>query len=179
MSNINIGDHPDRVLMTLRQTKLRKWFESKPLPRKEKGYIGQLLLGKEVFGSHAARRIEREYGMPSGYLDGVESFDGMAFPERIKVLRLQRGLTQEQLAIFVGVSQSAVAAWENGRRAIPRGSHLLSLGEALGFDAKELFGVAQGAQGGSATEVRLLAAFRALAEDHQRIAVKLIEALAQ
>lgn len=176
---MNYEGHPDRELMTLRRTKLKEWFESKPLPRKEKGYIGQLLLGKEVFGSHAARRIEREYGMPSGYLDGVEAFDGMAFPERIKALRLRRGLTQQQLAIFVGVSQTAVAAWENGKRAIPRGSHLLSLGEALGFDAKELFGMEQGEQGGSAAEVRLLAAFRALPEDHQRIAVRLIEALAQ
>lgn len=176
---MNYEGHPDKELMTLRRAKLKEWFESKPLPRKEKGYIGQLLLGKEVFGSHAARRIEREYGMPSGYLDGVEAFDGMAFPERIKALRLRRGLTQQQLAIFVGVSQTAVAAWENGKRAIPRGSHLLSLGEALGFDAKELFGMEQGEQGGSAAEVRLLAAFRALSEDHQRIAVKLIEALAQ
>lgn len=176
---MSIEGHPDRELMALRRAKLKEWFESKPLPRKEKGYIGQLMLGKEVFGSHAARRIEREYGMPSGYLDGVDAFDGMAFPERIKALRLCRGLTQQQLAIFVGVSQTAVAAWENGKRAIPRGSHLLSLGEALGFDAKELFGMAQGEQGGSAAEVRLLAAFRALPEDHQRIAVKLIEALAQ
>ncbi|WP_324779756.1 helix-turn-helix transcriptional regulator [Thiobacillus sedimenti] len=103
----------------------------------------------------------------------------MAFPERIKALRLRRGLTQQQLAFFVGVSQTAVAAWENGKRAIPRGSHLLSLGEALGFDAKELFGMEKSKQGGSAAEVRLLAAFRALSEDHQRMAVKLIEALAQ
>lgn len=179
MSNTNFEDHPDRVLMTLRQTKLKEWFDGKTIPRKEKGYIGQLLLGKEVFGSHAARRIEREYGMPSGYLDGIETFDNMGFPERIKALRLRRGLTQEQLAIFVGVSQSAVAAWENGKRAVPRGSHLLRLGEALGFDAKELFGMAQGEQCGSAAEVRLLAAFRALPEDQQRMAIKVVEALAQ
>src|SRR3569832_1851404 len=150
MSNTNFEDHPDRVLMTLRQTKLKEWFDGKTIPRKEKGYIGQLLLGKEVFGSHAARRIEREYGMPSGYLDGIETFDNMGFPERIKALRLRRGLTQEQLAIFVGVSQSAVAAWENGKRAVPRGSHLLRLGEALGLETKELFGMAQGERGGAA-----------------------------
>ncbi|WP_296891796.1 helix-turn-helix transcriptional regulator [Thiobacillus sp.] len=178
MNTTNIEDHPDRVLMTLRQSKLKEWFDGKTIPRKEKGYIGQLLLGKEVFGSHAARRIERDYGMPSGYLDGVEAFDGMTFPARIKALRLRRGLTQEQLAIFVGVSQTAVAAWENGKRVVPRGSHLLRLGEALGFDAKELFGSVQGEQCGSAVEVRLLAAFRALPEGHQRIAIKLIEALA-
>lgn len=179
MKNTNIADHPDRVLMTLRQSKLKAWFDGKPIPRKEKSYIGQLLLGKEVFGSHAARRIEREYGMPSGYLDGIETFDNMDFPERIKTLRLRRGLTQGQLAIFVGVSQTAVAAWENGKRAVPRGSHLLRLGEALGFEAKDLFGMSQGEQFGSAAEVRLLAAFRALPDDHQRIAIKLIEALAQ
>jgi|SRR3569833_34253 len=179
MNNKNIEDHPDRVLMTVRQSKLKEWFDGKPMPRKEKGYLGQLLLGKEVFGSHAARRIEREYGMPSGYLDGIEVFDGMTFPERIKALRLRRGLTQEQLAIFVGVTQTAVATWENGKRAIPRGNHLIRLGEALGFDAKELFGMVQGEQCGSAAEVRLLAAFRALPEDYQRIAIKLVEALAQ
>ena len=46
--------------MTLRQSKLKAWFDGKPMPRKEKGYIGKLLLGKEDFGSHAARRIEWE-----------------------------------------------------------------------------------------------------------------------
>lgn len=38
------------------------------------------------------------------------------FSERLKELRLEKGLTQTQLANEIGLSQSAVSFWENGER---------------------------------------------------------------
>lgn len=35
--------------------------------------------------------------------------------ERIRAVRRERGLTQDELAVAVGVSRSAVAQWETGR----------------------------------------------------------------
>lgn len=56
----------------IRQTKLAGWFKDKTLPSKEKSYISQLMSGKSSFGEKAARRLERDYGMPPGFLDSNE-----------------------------------------------------------------------------------------------------------
>ncbi|WP_226020231.1 S24 family peptidase [Serratia symbiotica] len=53
-----------------RRKRLRKWFADKPIPQKEKSFLSQLMGGKASFGEKAARRIERDYSMPFGYLDG-------------------------------------------------------------------------------------------------------------
>lgn len=55
-----------------RRNSLRKWFSDKPIPPKEKSFISQLMGGKASFGEKAARRIERDYAMPPGYLDEVQ-----------------------------------------------------------------------------------------------------------
>jgi DNA-binding transcriptional regulator YiaG len=41
-------------------------------------------------------------------------------PKQIKVLRTDRGLTQEQFARELGVSHMTISRWEKGR-SIPRG----------------------------------------------------------
>lgn len=56
----------------IRQTKLAGWFKDKTLPSKEKSYISQLMSGKSSFGEKAARRLERDYGMPPRFLDSNE-----------------------------------------------------------------------------------------------------------
>ena len=53
----------------IRRERLRDWFAGKPFPEREKSYISQLLSGTASFGEKAARRLERDYGMPDGYLD--------------------------------------------------------------------------------------------------------------
>lgn len=52
-----------------RRKQLKAWFADKSLPEKEKSYLSQLINGKSSFGERAARRIEADYGMPTGYLD--------------------------------------------------------------------------------------------------------------
>jgi transcriptional regulator with XRE-family HTH domain len=55
------------------------------------------------------------------------------FPDRLRELREQAGLTQEQLAERVGVKRDAVARWESGRRE-PGWSSILALCKALGVE---------------------------------------------
>ena len=55
----------------------------------------------------------------------------------IRTLRLERGLTQAELADAVGVSKQAVSNWERGKR-FPDVSLIEALTEALGVSAAEL-----------------------------------------
>lgn len=116
--------------------------------------------------------------MPKGHLDGSQAAkEAQSFGDRIKQFRKESGITQQQLAAFVGVSASAVGNWENRPQETPKGDNLLKLAEAFGVDPTELLGQSwKGAQE-LAEEVRLLAAFRVLPKERQLIAVKLLEAL--
>ena len=51
---------------------------------------------------------------------------------RLRELRVGRGLTQEELALSLGVAQSDVARWESGARE-PRVDTLRRLAAALGY----------------------------------------------
>jgi len=164
-------------LMAIRREKLKEWFANQTLPRKEKSTLSQLMRGNEVFGSRIARRLEREYGMPRGHLDGMVATEVQSFGDRIRTLRKERDLTQMQLAEYVGVTQTAVAAWESGKREVPKGDNLLKLAEALGFEAGELMAMTLDRIKGSTDEVHLLAAFRSLPRERQLIAIRLVEAL--
>jgi SOS-response transcriptional repressor LexA len=63
----------------------------------------------------------------------------MKLNERIKQLRLERGLSQKQLAAAVGVKQSTISHWESGRQE-PWPEKRKNLCEALGIAESELFG---------------------------------------
>lgn len=52
-----------------RRARLRLWFSDRSVPANEKSYISQLMNGKAPFGEKAARRLENDYQMGSGYLD--------------------------------------------------------------------------------------------------------------
>lgn len=55
-----------------------------------------------------------------------------ALSRRIKALRDAAGLSQQEVAVRGGLSLSLVAKLEQGKKADPRASTLLALGEALG-----------------------------------------------
>ena len=52
-------------------------------------------------------------------------------------LRIERGLTQAQLAELVGVHKNMVYGWETGKFK-PRGENLLKLADALNCNARDL-----------------------------------------
>jgi transcriptional regulator with XRE-family HTH domain len=101
----------------------------------------------------------------------------ITFAERVKQLRKENGLTQQQLADFIGISTSAVGLWESGIREVPKGDNLLKLAEAFGLDPVEVMRSSRKLGHGSPEEVQLLAAFRVLPKEQQLIAIKLLEAL--
>lgn len=55
----------------------------------------------------------------------------------IKQLRTKRGLTQERLAIVMGIDRSAIAKWETGA-AMPRADKLIELAKVLGCTIDDL-----------------------------------------
>lgn len=61
----------------------------------------------------------------------------MAFPENLRHLRIVRNMTQEQLAMLMGVSRQSVSKWESGR-AYPEVDKLLRLRDIFSCDLTEL-----------------------------------------
>jgi transcriptional regulator with XRE-family HTH domain len=56
------------------------------------------------------------------------------FAGRLRELREQKGLTQDQLATLAGVKRDAVGRWESGRRE-PAWSNVVALCRALSVGA--------------------------------------------
>lgn len=57
---------------------------------------------------------------------------------KIKSLREEKGLTQEQLAQKLNLDRSTIAKWETGE-AMPRADKLPVLAEVLGCSISDLF----------------------------------------
>lgn len=55
----------------------------------------------------------------------------------IRQLRAKRGLTQERLAVAMGIDRSTVTKWESGA-AMPRADKLTELAKVLGCTIDEL-----------------------------------------
>ena len=62
------------------------------------------------------------------------------FIERLKELRLERGLSQEQLAKATGFSNSAISYWETGER-VPNALAIITLAKYFGVTADYLLGL--------------------------------------
>lgn len=62
----------------------------------------------------------------------------MSLSQNIKMLRTEKGLTQEQLAAELGVSAHAVSKWETSE-TYPDGALLVPLANALDASLDELF----------------------------------------
>lgn len=61
------------------------------------------------------------------------------FSERLKELRLKKGLTQTELGEKVGVKQNTFTNWEKGRRE-PSSENLIKLADLLEVSLDWLFG---------------------------------------
>ena len=60
--------------------------------------------------------------------------------ETIKSLRIEKGLTQPQLAELVGVSKGMISIWENNINE-PKASYIKSLASVLDVSADYLLGL--------------------------------------
>ncbi|MDO4356544.1 MAG: helix-turn-helix transcriptional regulator, partial [Clostridia bacterium] len=70
----------------------------------------------------------------------------MSFAERLRYLRRERNLTQEELAKAAGISYFSIVNYENGRTKDPAYSYIRKIADALGVSTDEL-------QDGNATSV--------------------------
>lgn len=64
----------------------------------------------------------------------------MEFPKRLKELRMERNISQLQLARETKISQSAIAKWELGKTE-PTASALIVLSEYFGESVDFLLGL--------------------------------------
>ena len=64
----------------------------------------------------------------------------MCMAKRIRELRIQKGLTQEELAIKLGLQKSAIAKYENGRVENIKRSTIEKMAEILGVSPSYLMG---------------------------------------
>ena len=58
-------------LKEIRIDNLKRFFENRTLPTKDKSLLSQLMSGKASFGEKVSRRLEEEYGMGALYLDSI------------------------------------------------------------------------------------------------------------
>jgi len=99
--------------------------------------------------------------------------------KRLAALRKSRGLSQQQLAKAVGLSQQIIASYETGERHIPVW-RLLTLSEALGAVPEELLSDATATKrkrGPKPLLERRLDAILKLPKKDQALAVQLIDRL--
>lgn len=92
----------------------------------------------------------------------------------IKKARLEKGLTQEELAGKVGVKKSAVAKWENGRVSEIKRSNLKNLADALGLAPTQLLGDIERDPIGVADEmadIYLDLELRAMIADYKKLSI--------
>lgn len=62
------------------------------------------------------------------------------FSDRLRCLRKDRGLTQQQLATHLGVSRSSVSGYENGRTIEPDHATLVRIADFFGVSTDYLLG---------------------------------------
>ena len=58
--------------------------------------------------------------------------------ERIKEIRIEKGLSQNALGRIIGVSKSSVCQWEKGKTKYMTGSNMINTAQALGVNPRWL-----------------------------------------
>ena len=106
--------------------------------------------------------------------------EGMA--QRIKQLRMEKGLTLEQVGNLVGVGKSTVRKWETGMIANMKRDKIAALAKALGTTPAQLMGWKEIEKKNIPTEETLtdgekvlLELFRQVPEEDQRMLLDMIK----
>jgi hypothetical protein len=97
-------------LTETRRARLTEWFAHRSIPEAEKSYLSQLKSGKSSFGEKAARRLERDYGMPTHYLDGMESQERSKPPGSVSIA---------PTAVTLDLPADCLVVWELLQRLAP------------------------------------------------------------
>ena len=103
----------------------------------------------------------------------------------IKKARMEKGMTQEELAEKVGVKKSAVAKWENGRVSEIKRTNLKNLADALGLDPNQLLGDAEYSKkpviedGLTESQMKLIAFAKTVPEDKAEMILKVIQSIVE
>jgi transcriptional regulator with XRE-family HTH domain len=105
----------------------------------------------------------------------LDLFDMLS--DRIKQLRKERNLSQQQLARLIGVSQGCIGNWESGHRSVPTGKNLAAIAHAFNIDVETLLNRVSHESIFSIQESQLLATFRELTPDLRETAIRLVKAL--
>ncbi|MDO9366970.1 MAG: helix-turn-helix domain-containing protein [Sphingopyxis sp.] len=75
--------------------------------------------------------------LPSDVDPAIDLGRAETLPQRLRRLRLERGLSRAALSAKVGASTPSVWAWETGK-TVPRRNNLVVLADALGVSEQEL-----------------------------------------
>lgn len=103
----------------------------------------------------------------------------------IKKTRIERGMTQEELAEKVGVKKSAVAKWENGRVSEIKRTNLKNLADALGLDPNLLLGDEEDSKkpveedGLTEGQQKLIAFAKTVPEDKVEMILKVMQSIVE
>ena len=104
----------------------------------------------------------------------------MSFPERLKMARLAKNLTQKELGNLIGVTGAAISNYEKSLSS-PNETILIKLMHALGIDANYLFAddlIKLGPSFLSPEEERLITSYRALNLTGQQLLLTTAESYA-
>ena len=70
----------------------------------------------------------------------MKVFDSKVLGERLRALRLERGLGQNQLAKELGLSNASISYWETGKQE-PSASAIFKLAHFFGISSDYLIGL--------------------------------------
>jgi len=102
----------------------------------------------------------------------------MKTSEKIRQLRIEKGLSQEALGELVGVKKAAINKYETGRVVNIKKSMLVKLADALGVLPAALLDDVEGNQSDDSDEKSLIELYRRLNETGKQKVISYIEDLA-
>lgn len=103
----------------------------------------------------------------------------MKTAEKIKILRLQKGMTQEELGKAVGVQRAAINKYEKGSVVNIKRSVLQKLADSLGVAPVDLLDDDEIASAESDKEKRMLFYMRRLSEEQTDMLIKVAKSLVE
>jgi hypothetical protein len=113
-----------------RRANLVRWLEDHSVPPREKSLFSQLK-GGSSFGERVARRLERDYGMGDGYLDGESNSSNIS--QKVP-------LTSEALNLIQWITRLDAVS-EQARKFFPVLTQILSVADSLTSAQNDVAGI--------------------------------------